>query len=111
MRSALFFVLLAAAAASETILKGRIVGGESVDRNKWPFLVRFKRHGCGASIIGHHWIVTAAHCVLFDKTVSDGELFIINIYLLTIEVKNLTLIANDTSPYVTGLFLLMFLKF
>lgn len=103
MRSALFFVILAGAAgAPETAQNGRIVGGEAVDRNKWPFLVRFKRHGCGASIIGHHWIVTAAHCVLFDKTVADGKFIIRGILNHENAVKNLTLIANDTSPYVTG---------
>lgn len=48
-----------------------IVGGQNAVRGAYPWQVsiRFEQadnatlHFCGGSIIGHHWIVTAAHCI------------------------------------------------
>ena len=45
--------------------------------------------------------MTAAHCVVFDDIIGDGKSSVLdrfNLYL----ASNLTLIANDTSPYIKG---------
>lgn len=46
----------------------RIVNGESVEPGTWPTQVSL--HGgqneayyCGASLLGHNWVLTAGHCV------------------------------------------------
>ncbi|XP_077000714.1 plasma kallikrein isoform X1 [Tamandua tetradactyla] len=46
----------------------RIVGGTSAAWREWPWQVslqvklKAQSHVCGGSIIGHQWVVTAAHC-------------------------------------------------
>jgi len=48
-----------------------IVGGKDAVRGAYPWQVSIRleqsgnssMHFCGGSIIGHHWIVTAAHCI------------------------------------------------
>ncbi|XP_072806717.1 plasma kallikrein isoform X2 [Vicugna pacos] len=46
----------------------RIVGGTNSDWGEWPWQVslqvklRAQSHLCGGSIIGHQWVLTAAHC-------------------------------------------------
>lgn len=48
----------------------KIVGGEIVTQNSWPWMVSFKKNGgffCGASLIDNQWLLTAAHC---QQTVS-----------------------------------------
>merc|ERR1712179_119907 len=42
----------------------RIVGGDPVDRGDMPWQVSLQQHGshfCGATLIGGHWAITAAH--------------------------------------------------
>jgi uncharacterized repeat protein (TIGR01451 family) len=47
----------------------RIVGGEEAVPGAWPWQVALWRmdygqwSGCGGSLIGRHWVLTAAHCV------------------------------------------------
>lgn len=49
----------------------QIVAGEYAKRGEWPWQVQLgyfdisesTPHICGASILDHYWIVTAAHCV------------------------------------------------
>ncbi|NWW32578.1 TMPS2 protease, partial [Panurus biarmicus] len=47
-------------------IMNRIVGGSGAVLGQWPWQVSLHvkgTHVCGGSIITHHWIVTAAHCV------------------------------------------------
>ncbi|GJQ88432.1 hypothetical protein Trydic_g10012, partial [Trypoxylus dichotomus] len=52
---------------------GRIIGGRSVSILNYPYQVsvRYNRnHYCGGSIIGKHWILTAAHCFEDEEDLS-----------------------------------------
>ncbi|XP_006814881.1 transmembrane protease serine 6-like, partial [Saccoglossus kowalevskii] len=51
----------------------RIVGGTNAAPGSWPWQVSLlfrNKHRCGCVIIGDHWIVTAAHC-LIDRYNTD----------------------------------------
>ncbi|XP_006893100.1 PREDICTED: serine protease 44 [Elephantulus edwardii] len=44
----------------------RIVGGLPAAEKKWPWQVSLQvqdKHICGASLIDHQWVLTAAHCI------------------------------------------------
>ena len=51
--------------------KARIQGGEVANRTSWPWQAGLRLrygpeltvHHCGAVLINHHWVATAAHCV------------------------------------------------
>ncbi|XP_066905043.1 venom serine protease 34-like [Halyomorpha halys] len=51
---------------------GRIVGGKETRKNEYPWMVSISS-GCGGSIISPWHILTAAHCIDKNMTVSVGR--------------------------------------
>ena len=52
--------------ATQPATVGKIVGGETVRRISWPWVVSLSipiKLLCGGTIISESWIITAAHCV------------------------------------------------
>jgi len=60
--------------------KARIQGGEIANRTSWPWQVGLRlkyggsvtAHHCGAVLLNHHWVATAAHCVYKKKMAKLG---------------------------------------
>jgi len=72
----------------------RIVGGTNSSWGEWPWQVslqvklRAQSHLCGGSIIGHQWVLTAAHCF-------DG-LPLLNVWRIYSGILNLSEITEET---------------
>ena len=52
--------------------QNRIYGGNTTEKNEYPWMVRIhyrdrEGDGCGASLINSRWILTADHCVTEKK--------------------------------------------
>lgn len=57
---------------------GRIVGGEDVDIKDYPWQVSMQlqpqfggSHFCGGTIVDEEWVITAAHCLVFEQNGND----------------------------------------
>jgi len=62
------------------IRQSRIVGGGLAGYGEWPWQVSLRqykngqfRHKCGAALLTHQWVITAAHCV---KDISPSNLLV-----------------------------------
>ncbi|XP_037898704.1 lectizyme-like, partial [Glossina fuscipes] len=57
------------AIAKPGFLEGRIINGHEAEKGEAPFIVSLKTgsHFCGGSIIAENWVLTAGHCLIFDK--------------------------------------------
>ncbi|XP_026480930.1 vitellin-degrading protease-like [Ctenocephalides felis] len=54
-----------------SVIDGRIVGGNKTQITKYGYQISVqvqREHLCGGAILDNFWILTAAHCVLFDHT-------------------------------------------
>jgi secreted trypsin-like serine protease len=60
------------AVAANTSDTDMIVNGKPAENNKWPWQIRIfynaddAKGGCGGSLISKQWVLTAAHCVVFE---------------------------------------------
>jgi len=69
----------------------KIIGGTDADISDFPWQVYFRTGGyrCGGSIIDRNWIVTAAHCTVYDNGTP-------------IPVSEMSVKAGATNPYLPG---------
>ncbi len=63
-------------------ISGRIVGGEDVDIEDYPWQVSLQlqpqyggSHFCGGTIVNEEWVITASHCLVFEDENGD-DLFL-----------------------------------
>lgn len=66
VKLSIFAILLVGAFA---LPGGRIVGGHDAEPGQFPYQISLRNrnsHTCGGSIIDEKWILTAAHCVVYD---------------------------------------------
>lgn len=61
-------------------LDGRIVGGNTAERNQFPYQASLRyqsdfEHFCGGAIIGIHWVLTAQHCMVYYY--NNPEVFLV----------------------------------
>ncbi|KAJ2820924.1 hypothetical protein FBU31_005069 [Coemansia sp. 'formosensis'] len=68
--------MAAAVSAAPAIgLAPRILGGNTVTSNMFPFIVHLFKDGnpyCGGTLISKDWVITAAHCVADKDTSGSG---------------------------------------
>uniref|UniRef100_A0A6M2DZP8 Putative chymotrypsin-like serine protease ctenocephalides felis n=1 Tax=Xenopsylla cheopis TaxID=163159 RepID=A0A6M2DZP8_XENCH len=74
MKTAVILLALVAFAAA-TPLSGRVVGGVNAEEGSAPYQVSLQAgdfHFCGGSILNEYWVLTAAHCLVYDFDVIVG---------------------------------------
>jgi len=72
-------VLIALIGLTEAVPTGYIINGEDSAKGRWPWQIslQVKRddgssgHSCGGSLIRKDWVLTASHCVFFDRKPSS----------------------------------------
>ncbi|WP_339387544.1 serine protease [Vibrio caribbeanicus] len=87
------------AVSSEPVpAQSKIIGGADANRGDWPFIVRVAPSGvdvnlglgCGASFLGDKYILTAAHCLDFQKDNKIADPSNIDIYVGIYDLDNPT---------------------
>nr|XP_020864180.1 polyserase-2 [Phascolarctos cinereus] len=90
----------------------RVVGGSDAMLGDWPWQVSLHKYGmqiCGGSLITESWVISAAHCVVENGTVSPPEEFLVVLGLYSLDLiqyqgqyRNITEIlipSNYTMPH------------
>lgn len=61
---------VAAPSPFSSLISGRVVNGENALPAEFPFMASLRTptglHTCGATIIHQEWVMTAAHCMVYD---------------------------------------------
>ncbi|XP_043834149.1 serine protease 33-like isoform X2 [Dromiciops gliroides] len=74
-------------------LKERIVGGKNAREGAWPWqasLRKNKAHICGATLISHSWVLTAAHCFQSPITMSQFQVVLGELQLFSIPRQSIS---------------------
>ncbi|XP_068963590.1 serine protease 33-like [Petaurus breviceps papuanus] len=74
-------------------VNGRIIGGENAHEGAWPWqasLRHNKAHICGATLISHSWVLTAAHCFSQPVQVSQFQVVFGELQLFSVPQQSIS---------------------